>query len=102
MDSASIKDLHSALLTFWNQRDGKGMASLFSEDGNVIGFDGSQMDGRAQIESELTQIFSSRKTSKYIWKVREVRFLTEKTAILRAVVGMIPPGQNDIKPDVNA
>jgi len=34
--------------------------------------------------------------------VREVRFLSTDIALLRAVVGMVPPGQNDINPAVNA
>jgi uncharacterized protein (TIGR02246 family) len=41
-------------------------------------------------------------TASYVSKVREVRFLTEDTAILRAVVGMVPHGQSDINPAVNA
>ena len=35
-------------------------------------------------------------------KVREVRELVPGAALLRAVVGMVPPGESAIKPDVNA
>jgi uncharacterized protein (TIGR02246 family) len=35
-------------------------------------------------------------------KVKEVRFLSPEGAILRAIVGMVPPGQSDIAPQVNA
>ena len=31
-----------------------------------------------------------------------MRFLSTDIALLRAVVGMVPPGQNDINPVVNA
>jgi uncharacterized protein (TIGR02246 family) len=102
METSIIETLYKQLLNFWNLRDGKGMASLFSENANVVGFDGSQINGKSQIESEMMKIFESHKTSKYVWKVREIRFLNNSTAILRAVVGMIPPGKDDIKPDVNA
>lgn len=45
MESIAIEKLHTELLTFWNNQNGVGMASLFTEDANVIGFDGSQMNG---------------------------------------------------------
>jgi uncharacterized protein (TIGR02246 family) len=102
MNSSQIETLHKELLGFWNDRDGKGMASLFSENANVIGFDGSQMNGKSEIETELVKIFGSHKTAKYVWKIKEIRFLNSTTSILRAVVGMVPPGKTDIKPDVNA
>lgn len=97
-----IKPLYQRLLDCWNQRTAEGYAELFSEDGNVVGFDGSQMNGRREIASELGRIFADHQTATYVAKVREVRFLTSEVAVLRAVVGMVPPGQNDINPAVNA
>jgi hypothetical protein len=38
------------------------MASLFCEDGNVIGFDGSQMNGQIQIKSETIPTLARGKT----------------------------------------
>ena len=34
--------------------------------------------------------------------MREVRLLGDDSALLRAVVGMVPPGQSDINPAVNS
>ena len=102
MNTSAIEHLYRQLLDAWNQRDASGFASLFAEDGNAVGFDGSQMNGAREIESELSKIFAHHKTAAYIAKVREVRFLSPEIALLRAVVGMVPPGQNDINPDVNA
>jgi uncharacterized protein (TIGR02246 family) len=67
-----------------------------------VGFDGSQLNGRAEIESSLRQIFTDHQTAAYVAKVREVRVLTPGTAVLRAVVGMVPPGQSDLHPAMNA
>ena len=97
-----VISLFQALLDCWNRRTAEGYAELFSEDGNVVGFDGSQMNGRREIASELGRIFSDHQTATYVAKVREVRFLTGDVAVLRAVVGMVPPGQNDINPAANA
>jgi uncharacterized protein (TIGR02246 family) len=78
------------------------MASLISANGNVIGFDGSQMNGRAEVESTLGGVFANHPTASYVSVIRDVRFPTADLAILRAVVGMVPPGKSDINPEVNA
>lgn len=97
-----IRELYHDLLDSWNRRNGKEMASFFSDTGNVIGFDGSEMGGREAIEKEVSQIFRDHMTAPYVFKVREVRFLTDDVAILRGMVGMIPPGQTELNPSVNA
>ncbi len=102
MDKAATKKLHEALLTYWNKQDAKGMASLFAENGNAVGFDGSQMNGQSEIETELKKVFSNHKTASYVWKVKEVRFLVSDVALLRAIVGMIPPDKKEINPETNA
>ena len=102
MSTGEIEELFGNLLSSWNQQDAKGMASLFSDNGNVIGFDGSQMNGKKKIEEELKKVFDNHKTAAYVWKVKEVRFLNEDIALLRAVAGMVPPGKNDINPQTNA
>jgi len=98
----TIEALYRQLLEAWNRQDAKSYAALFSEDANVIGFDGSQIDGRAAIEQEISRIFRDHKTARYVWKVREIRFLTPEIALLRGVVGMIPPGKSDLNPATNA
>src|SRR5215213_2117610 len=101
-DAADIGALYQQLLDGWNQRDAAAYAALFAEDASVVGFDGSQMNGRAEIATEIGRIFADHPTSRYIGKIREVRLLAPDVALLRAVVGMVPPGQSDLNPDVNA
>jgi len=98
----AIRDLYHALLDRWNSGDASGMAELLSANGNVVGFDGSQMNGRAEMAATLGKIFAEHATAAYISIVREVRFVSDHVAILRAVVGMVPPGKADINPAVNA
>ena len=102
MEDTAIEELHRQLLTFWNNQDGVGMASLFTEDANVVGFDGSQMNGRLQIETELKRVFANHNTARYVWKIKEIRFLDSQTALLRAIVGMVPPGKNELNSETNA
>lgn len=102
METNAIKQLHEELLTYWNNQDAPGMASLFTGDANAIGFDGSQMNGREQIEKELKQVFADHKTAIYVWKVQEVRLLDAQAVLLRAIAGMVPPGKKEINPETNA
>jgi uncharacterized protein (TIGR02246 family) len=91
-----IHRLYEQILIAWNQQDAAEMAAQFEEDGNLVGFDGSQADSRADIEDHLRPIFTDHPTAAYVAKVREIRMLSSNVGILRAVVGMIPPGSNDI------
>ena len=97
-----IAALYRQLLDSWNRRDASAFAALFADDGVSIGFDGSSMSGQAEIAATLGQIFADHITAAYIARVRDIRLLAPDVALLRAVVGMVPPGQPDINPAVNA
>jgi len=94
--------LYRDLLDAWNRRDAAGMAALFTHDGSLVGFDGSQIDGGPKaVESHLTPIFSSHATPAYVGKLREVRELAPKVALVRAVTGMIPEGRRELNAALN-
>lgn len=101
-DESAVSALYQQMLDGWNRRNAGAMAELFAEDGNVVGFDGSQYNGRAEIQSEIGKIFADHQTATYVWKIRQVRFLVPDVALLRAVVGMVPPGRSDLNPAANA
>jgi uncharacterized protein (TIGR02246 family) len=94
--------VYRQLLEAWNKRDADAFAALFDEDGSSVGFDGSPMNGRAEIAATLREIFHHHQTAAYVAKVREVRTLGPGVTLVRAVVGMVPPGKSELKPDVNA
>ncbi len=101
-NNIQIEKLYNDFLYRWNSQDAKGMSSLFARDGSIVGFDGSQMNGKIQIESEIGQIFSHHQTASYVGKIREIRFIGKGVALLRAVAGMVPKGGKNINPAVNA
>jgi uncharacterized protein (TIGR02246 family) len=104
IDSAgdeTIAALYRHLLDCWNERDASAFAACFADDGYSIGFDGSQMAGRAEIAATLGQIFADHATARYVSKIREICQLAPDIALVRAVVGMVPRGQSDINPAVN-
>ncbi|EFH83239.1 SgcJ/EcaC family oxidoreductase [Ktedonobacter racemifer] len=97
-----VRALYSKLLESWDKRDAKAFAALFNEDGESIGFDGSQLIGQAEIFSTLKDIFDHHPTPPYIYKIKNVRFLQPDVATLRAIVGMVPPGKTEIDPALNS
>ena len=101
-DERPVRALYEGILEHWNARDARRMAALFTPGCNVVGFDGSQLEGRAAIESEMTRIFTDHPTARYVGIVRQVQLLSPTVAALRAVAGMVPPGQTDLNPGLNA
>ena len=99
---APVAELYSTLIAGWNDRDARAFASVFAEDGSLIGFDGSDPSGRATIEREQQAIFADHTPAQYVAKVRSIELLAPDVALLRAVVGMIPPGKSDLMPERNA
>ena len=96
------RELYRQLLEAWDKRNARDFALLFAPDGNIVGFDGTQVFGQADVGAHLSEIFSHHQTARYVSIVREVRSLSDGVTILSAVAGMVPPDEDDIKPDVNA
>jgi uncharacterized protein (TIGR02246 family) len=97
----AMRDLYIRLLTGWNDRDAGAMAACFSEHATMIGFDGSLAIGRRGIEAHLAPIFRDHPTAAFVTLIREVRPIGD-AMLLRADVGMVPPGKSEIRPETNA
>jgi hypothetical protein len=70
-----VSALYHGLLDAWNRHDAAGYAALFADDGYAVGFDGSEMTGRDQIEQSLAAIFADHETGRYVGKVRTERVI---------------------------
>ena len=97
----AVAALYRRFLDSWNRRDAAAMAALFDENGYLVGFDGSSMTGPEEIERTIAGIFADHQTMPYVGKVRDVRFLTPDSAMLRAVAGMPFRDQKALNPAVN-
>ncbi len=97
---AQIRALYAAFIDGWNQRSGAAVSSGFADDGEMIGFDGSQTAGRLSIAAEFRKIFGSHRTPLYVALIRSVRPMASGVAVLHAHAGMIPAGENDLDPDL--
>jgi uncharacterized protein (TIGR02246 family) len=98
---AAARDLYARLLDAWNEHDADAFAALFAGDGVSIGFDGSTATGH-EIREHVGAVFADHETAAYIAKLREVRTLNADAVLLRAIVGMVPPGGDDVNPNANA
>ena len=101
-DEDLVRALYNKLIEQWNKRSPTGLAGLFTSNGNMVGFDGSQLNGQSEIYSVFADIFGNFPTAAYITIIKEVRLLSPTTALLLAVAGMVPQGHDDIAPAVNA
>jgi uncharacterized protein (TIGR02246 family) len=98
----ALTGLYEQLIDGWNAADAGMMAAPVADNGLVVGFDGSQMLGRDQVETELGHIFADHETARYVIKVRSVRSLGDNAGVLHAVAGMVPPGGAEIMPERNS
>jgi uncharacterized protein (TIGR02246 family) len=99
-DKNKILTLYHEILKQWNKRSAVGMANLFDDDGDLIGFDGSTFNDKGEIEKHLLYIFANHSTPKYVGKIRSIRVLNRQVGIL--IGGLVKPDKNDISQELNA
>jgi uncharacterized protein (TIGR02246 family) len=99
---AVVEELYRRIIDGWNARDADAMAGPLAPDGLVIGFDGSQMRGRAEAAAELGRIFADHEPARYVTKVRSIKAMGADAVLLHSVAGMVPPGGTGIMPERNA
>jgi uncharacterized protein (TIGR02246 family) len=97
-----IRDLYERMIAGWNAGDAAAMTRDFADDGQIVGFDGSEVSGREQIASHLAGIFANHRVASYVTLVREVCELAPDVMLLRAHAGMVPPGKSEINRATNA
>ncbi|HEY3113373.1 MAG TPA: SgcJ/EcaC family oxidoreductase [Gemmatimonadaceae bacterium] len=98
----ATRDLYARFLETWDKRNARDFALLFASDGSLVGFDGSQVNGQLDVGAHLTEVFTHHQTPRYVSIVREVRLLANDVTLLRANTGLIPAGEDDIDPALNA
>jgi uncharacterized protein (TIGR02246 family) len=97
-----VRELYRRLIEAWDKRNARDYTLVFAEDATLVGYDGSEINGQATIGSHISAIFSHHQTAAYVTLVREVRSISNDVWLLRAEVGMIPPGKEELNPDRNA
>ena len=101
-DVSAIQKLYKRLINSWNEMDSEAYTALFTTDGSIIGFDGSQANGRKEIYEHLSGIFADHAPARFVTIVREIRLLSPSVGLLIAIAGMVPRNENEINPTTNA
>lgn len=99
---AAARSAYEVVLDAWNRRNAAEMAGQFAEECVLIGFDGSLMRTRREIEMAMAQIFADHATGAYVGKVRSVQSLGADVVLLLAVSGLVPAGAMDLDPRLHA
>jgi len=109
-DEKLIQALYREFLQAWNDLDAEKLAAAFTDDAELIGFDGSELHGRTDIQSTIRKIFDDHgkpsasgggpQTGTFVSAVRRIQFLTPDIAVLTAVQGSAVSGK--LAPERNA
>jgi uncharacterized protein (TIGR02246 family) len=99
-DEAAVRALYQQLMDGWNQGSGEAFAAVFTEDGDLVGFDGTHLKGRQEIAPFHQQLFDKwLKGSRLVGQVKDVRFLSPDIAVMHAVGGTVMRGKSEPTPE---
>ena len=56
-EEAAVRALYQQLMDGWNQGSGEAFAAVFTEDGDLVAFDGTHFKGRQEIAPFHQQLF---------------------------------------------
>jgi len=99
-DEAAVRALYQQLMNGWNQGSGAVFAAAFTEDGDLVGFDGTHLNGREEIAPFHQELFDKwLKGSRLVGQVKDVRFLSPDVALIHAVGGTVMRGKGEPSPE---
>ena len=100
-DEEAVRDLlYRELMEGWNRGSGEDFAAVFTEDGDLVAFDGTHFAGRAQIAPFHQELFDKwMKGTRLVGRVKDVRFLSPNVALMHAVGSAIMRGKSVPSPE---
>lgn len=99
-EEAAVRDLYQELMDGWNRGSGDAFAAAFTEDGDLVAFDGTHFKGRAEIAPFHQQLFDRwLKGTRLVGKVEDVRFLSPDVALMHAVGSTVMRGKTEPSPE---
>jgi uncharacterized protein (TIGR02246 family) len=99
-DEAAVRDLYQEFMAAWNRGSGADLAAVFTQDGDLVGFDGTHLKGRQVIASHNQRLFDKwLKGTRLVGQVTDVRFLGPDVAVLHAIGGTVLRGRRVPAPE---
>lgn len=102
LEERPVREAYERLLSAWNSYDAVGMADCCADECTFIGFDGTQYFFRKELEQAVARIFENHKPPRYVYKIREISFVSADVAQVFAIVGMVKDTENTVNPALNA
>jgi uncharacterized protein (TIGR02246 family) len=97
---AAVRALYQELMDGWNQGTGDAFAAVFTEDGNLVAFDGTRFKGREEIAPFHQELFDRwMKGTRLVGEVEDVRFLSPDVALMHAVGSTVMRGKTEPSPE---
>jgi uncharacterized protein (TIGR02246 family) len=99
-DEAAVRALYQELMDGWNRGSGDTFAAVFTEDGDLVAFDGTHFKGREEIAPFHQELFDKwLKGSRLVGRVEDVRFLSPDVALMHAVGSTVMRGKSEPSPE---
>jgi uncharacterized protein (TIGR02246 family) len=93
-DEAAVRALYEQLMDGWNRGSGAAFAAPFAADGDLIGFDGTHLQGREDIAAFHQPLFATYlKGTRLVGRVISVRLLGPDVALMHAIGGTVKRGK---------
>ncbi len=99
-DEMAIRNLYQELMDGWNLGSGTAFAAAFTEDGDLVAFDGTHFRGRKEIAPFHQQLFEKwLKGTRLVGEVKDVRFLSPDVALMHAEGTTVMRGKSEPSPE---
>ena len=99
-DETAVRALYQELMDGWNRGSGDAFATAFTEDGDLVAFDGTHFEGREEIAPFHQQLFDKwLKGTRLVGEVKNVRFLSPDVAVMHAVGSTVMRGKSEPSPE---
>lgn len=99
-DEAAVRDLYQQLMDGWNQGSGDAFAAVFTEDGDLVGFDGTHFHGQEEIATFHQQLFNKwMKGTRLVGQVKSVRLLSPDVALVHATGSTVMRDRSEPSPE---
>jgi len=99
-DEEAVRGLYQELMDGWNKGSGEDFAAAFTEDGDLVAFDGTHFKGCKEIAPFHQELFEKwLKGTRLVGRVEEVRFLSQEVALMHAVGSTVMRGKSEPSPE---
>jgi uncharacterized protein (TIGR02246 family) len=93
-EETAVRDVYRQFMEAWNRGSGAALAEVFTQDGDLVGFDGTQLTGPQEIASFHQRLVDKwLRGSRLVGQVTDVRFLGPDVAVLHAIGGTVLRGR---------